>query len=73
MSYSIYLSYDIEITLKTHFWRKNVIILSICKQRCYGRHNVLNICKPPVVYRFLQGVISVPDATSYHKFFLKQG
>ena len=21
-------------------WRKNVIILSLCSQRCYGRHNV---------------------------------
>ena len=27
-------------TLKCHFWRKNVIILSLCTQRCYGRHNV---------------------------------
>ena len=35
-----YLSYDIKITLKSHFCRKNVIILSLCTQRCYGRHNV---------------------------------
>ena len=35
-----YLSYDIKYTLKTHFWRKNVIILSLCTQRCYGRHNI---------------------------------
>ena len=27
-------------TLKSDFWRKNVIILSLCTQRCYGRHNV---------------------------------
>ena len=27
-------------SLKTHFWRKNVIILSLCMQGCYGRHNV---------------------------------
>ena len=27
-------------TLKSHFWRKNVIILPLCTQRCYGRHNV---------------------------------
>ena len=27
-------------TLKTHFLRKNVIILSLCMQNCYGRHNV---------------------------------
>ena len=25
---------------KSHFWRKNVIILSLCAQRCYGRHYV---------------------------------
>ena len=31
---------DIKITLKSHFCRKNVIILSLCTQRCYGRHNV---------------------------------
>ena len=35
-----YLSYEIKITLKSHFWRENVIILSLCMQRCYGRHNV---------------------------------
>ena len=34
-----YLSYDIKITLKSHFSRKNVIILSFM-QRCYERHNV---------------------------------
>ena len=27
-------------TLKSHICRKNVIILSLCTQRCYGRHNV---------------------------------
>ena len=31
---------DIKITLKSHFCRKNVIILSLYTQRCYGRHNV---------------------------------
>ena len=31
--------YDIRTTLKSHFCRKNVIILSLCTQRCYGRHN----------------------------------
>ena len=30
----------IKITLKSHFCRKNVIFLSLCTQRCYGRHNV---------------------------------
>ena len=34
------ISYDIKITLKSHFSRKNVISLSLCTQRCYGRHNV---------------------------------
>ena len=27
-------------TLKSHFWRKNIIILSLCAQHCYGRNNV---------------------------------
>ena len=31
--------YHMTDTLKSHFWRKNVIILSLCMQRCYGRHN----------------------------------
>ena len=32
--------YHMTIILKSHFWRKNVMILSLCTQRCYGRHNV---------------------------------
>ena len=32
--------YHMTNTLKPDFWRKNVIILSLCTQRCYGRHNV---------------------------------
>ena len=32
--------YHMTNTLKYHFWRKNVIIVSLCTQRCYGRHNV---------------------------------
>ena len=31
---------SIKITLKSQFSRKNVIILPLCTQRCYGRHNV---------------------------------
>ena len=31
--------YHMTNTLKSHFWRKNVILLSLCTQRCYGRHN----------------------------------
>ena len=32
--------YHTTNTLKSDFWRKNVIILSLCTQRCYGRHDV---------------------------------
>ena len=32
--------YHMTNTLKSHFWRKNVIILSFCTQCSYGRHNV---------------------------------
>ena len=32
--------YHMTNTLKSHFWHKTVIILSLCKQHCYGRHNV---------------------------------
>ena len=31
--------YHMTNTLKSDCWRKNVIILSLCTQRCYGRHN----------------------------------
>ena len=37
--------YHITNTLKSHFWRTDVIILSLCAQRCYGRYGL-------VVYRF---------------------
>ena len=33
-------NYHMTNTLKSDFWRKNVIILSLCTQRCYGGHNV---------------------------------
>ena len=29
-----------KIIFKSHFCRKNVLLLSLCTQRCYGRHNV---------------------------------
>ena len=32
--------YHMTNTLKPEFQRKNVIVLSLCTQRCYGRHNV---------------------------------
>ena len=44
MNVVFYLSFDIKITLKSHFWRKNVIILLLCTHRCYGRHNVIAWC-----------------------------
>ena len=31
--------YHMTTALKSHLWRKDVIILSLCTQRCYGRHN----------------------------------
>ena len=31
---------DSKITLNSHFWRKEVIIVSLCTQHCYGRHNI---------------------------------
>ena len=31
--------YHMTNTLKSHFWRKYIIILSLFMQRCYGRHN----------------------------------
>ena len=32
--------YHMTLRLESHFCCKKVIILSLCKQRCYGRHNV---------------------------------
>ena len=32
--------YQMTNTLKSHFWHKNVRLLSLCTQRCYGRQNV---------------------------------
>ena len=34
-----YLSYDIEITLKSHAWHEKVKIMSLCTQR-YVRNNI---------------------------------
>ena len=67
MNVRFYLSYDIKITLKSHFLHKNVIILSTCRQHCYGHHKVYQkICNPLVVLSILlHGVILLPDAMSY--------
>ena len=32
--------YHMTHTLKSHFWRKNVMIFPSCTQHCYGRNNV---------------------------------
>ena len=40
MNVRFYLSYEIKITLKSQVCRKNILILSLCTQYCYGRHNV---------------------------------
>ena len=29
-----------RLTMKSHFCRNNIIILSFCMQRCNGRHNI---------------------------------
>ena len=55
-----FLSYGIKITLESNFWRKNVIILLISTQICYGRHNVSR--------KVFYGVISLSDSTSNYKF-----
>ena len=58
--------YHMTNTLKSHFWRKKVILLSSCTQHCYGCQNVSR--KSINHYWFinlLHGVISLPDATSY--------
>ena len=64
MNVRFYLSYDIKITLQSHFLSKNMIILSLCMQRCYGRHNFsLKICKP------LHDIISLPDTMSCDNYY----
>ena len=32
--------YHMTNSLKSHIWRKNVMILSSCMQRCHGRNNI---------------------------------
>ena len=36
----IYLSYNIKITLKMHFWCDNVQDLSLYRKCCYGCHKI---------------------------------
>ena len=32
--------YHMTNTLKSDFWGKNILILSLCTQRCYRRHDI---------------------------------
>ena len=59
--------YHMTNTLKYDFWRKNVIILSLCTQRCYGRHDV---SRKSINHLSILShcVISLPDATSYDNY-----
>ena len=69
-SVRFYISYDIKITLKSHFCRKNVIILSLYTQRIWALLRFPKIDKPLVVLKLsilLHGVISLQGATSYDK------
>ena len=60
--------YHMTNTLKSDFWRKNVIILSLCMQCCYGRYNVSRkSITTSGLSILLHGVISLPDATPYDK------
>ena len=54
----------LRILKRSHFWRKNAIIMSSCMQRCYGRHNA---SRTSGLSKLFYGVISLPDATSYNK------
>ena len=58
--------YHMTNTLKSHFWRKNVMILLSCTKHCYGRNNVSRNLMSGLQI-LLHGVISLPDATSYDK------
>ena len=45
---SFYLSFDIKITLKSHFWCKKFVIM--CTTLLWTSFHVTKICKPLVVY-----------------------
>ena len=53
MNVRFYLSYDIKISLKFHFWREKVKVLS-CSQPCYGHHYIkcYEIRKQLDIYQF---------------------
>ena len=60
--------YHMTKTLKSHFWHKNVIILSLCMQRCYGCHN---ISRKSINHKWFIDFIAwryfTPRSTSYDK------
>ena len=63
MNVRFYLSYDIKITLTSHFCRKSVTILSLCTHFVMDAitfHETLST-------DLMHGVISLSDATSYDK------
>ena len=66
MNVRFILSYNIKITLKSHFCRKNVITFSLCTQVVM---DVITFPKNRLTTSGLQillhGVISLRDATSY--------
>ena len=54
--------------LKSHFCRKNVIIFSLCTQRCNARHDIYRKSINHLWFiDFIAWVISLPDSTSYDK------
>ena len=62
--------YHMTNTLKSHFWRKNVKILSLCTQRCLDVITFpVNLLTSSGLSILLHDVISLPDATSYDKFY----
>ena len=71
MNVRFYLSYDIKITLKSHFCRKNIKIFNLS---LHVRSVVIEVITFPENLQttsglsiLLHGVISLPDATAYDK------
>ena len=62
MNVRFYLSHDIKITVKSHFWRKkNAIMYAMLLWMSF--YNVTKIC----LLILIHGVISLPDVMSYDK------
>ena len=62
--------YHMTNTLKSHFWHKNVMILSSCTQCCYGRHSISRkSVTSSGISILLHGSISLQGATSYDKAY----